>query len=91
MTINDAMAEIKTTMDTFVVKLSAAIQDEVRRQMLEKLDEAIRMGGVPAAVAPEPKRSGPKVGTKAQPKPCPKCGVLNTARRYRFYCPQHRS
>lgn len=88
MTINDAMTEIRTTMDTFVAKLGEAIQDEVRRQMLGKLDEAMKLGTVPVR---EVKKTGPKEGTKATAKPCPVTGVLNTHRRFSYLMPEART
>lgn len=36
-------------------------------------------------------KRGPKVGTSIEPKPCPECGVKNKARRFRYYCPDHRN
>ena len=35
-------------------------------------------------------KRGPKAGTSIEPKPCPECGVKNKARRFRYYCPDHR-
>lgn len=88
MTTNDAMSEIRTVMDTFVHKLGMAIDAEVRRQMLGKLDEAIKQGNVPVR---EAKKTGPKEGTKATAKPCPVTGVLNTHRRFSYLMPEVRT
>lgn len=86
------MDEIKTVIDSFSHSLERAIQNEVRRQMLEQLDTAMKQQAMPVVEdKPAPRRGGPPVGTKAQPKPCPTCGVLNTARRFRFYCAEHRT
>ena len=68
----EAMTEIKNVISTFSVNLERAIQTEVRRQMLEQLDLAMRARpAAEAPVKPERKQGGPKVGSKATPKPCP--------------------
>jgi hypothetical protein len=88
MTTNEAMSEIRDVMDTFVHKLGAAIDAEVRRQMVTKLDEAIKQGDVSVRDA---KKTGPKEGSKAQAKPCPVTGVLNTHRRFSYLMPEART
>lgn len=93
MTTNEAMSEIRTVMDTFVHKLGAAIDAEVRRQMIGALDEAIKTGTVKvedAKVATKSK-TGPKEGTRAVAKPCPVTGVLNTHRRFSYLMPEART
>ena len=87
----EAMTEIKNVISTFSLNLERAIQTEVRRQMLEQLDLAMRARpATETPTKPEAKRRGAPIGTKAKPKPCPTCGLMNTARRFRFFCADHR-
>ena len=89
----EAMAEIKNVISTFSHNLERAIQTEVRRQMLEQLDIALKATpSVPVTVVKleTVKRRGAPIGTKAKPTPCPTCGLMNTARRFRFFCADHR-
>ena len=86
----EAMLEIKNVINTFSMSLERAIQAEVRRQMLAQLDAAMKE--MPAAPAPvEVVKRGPKEGSKAQAKPCPVTGVLNTHRRFSYLMPEVRT
>lgn len=76
------MDEISMVISQFSSRLLEAIDAEVKRQV-----------GALIAVQPLPvvEVKQRRVYAKATPKPCPTCGLLNTARRYRHYCAEHRS
>lgn len=67
--------------------------------MDEKIQELIRSFSQKAAqIILEDIRSQVKADIKGKPdgrgsvtpKPCPVCGTPNKARRWRFYCPEHK-
>lgn len=78
------MDEINVVMREFAVRLQEVIDAEVKRQtcaLIATLPAEDVAGEKPAR----------KPYAKAQPKPCPTCGTLNMARRFRFYCAEHRA
>lgn len=80
------MDEISVVMNQFQTALKNVIDAEVRRQVSAMVREA------PADVVSEPiKMRGPKPGAKAQAKPCPVTGVLNTHRRFSYLMPEART
>lgn len=80
------MDEISVVMYQFQTAIKVAMEAEVRRQV----GELIANRPVVATAPVVEKRKGPKTGTIAAAKPCPTCGELNKARRFRFYCAAHR-
>lgn len=84
-TIDSVLAQFKHS-------IVRAIDAEVRRQITASLDDVLKPS--PKAREPEKpvakKKRGPPLGTVAVPKPCPKCGELNKARRFRYFCAKHR-
>jgi hypothetical protein len=84
----NAALEIDTVLAQFKHNILRAIEAEVRRQIVANLDAV-----APTVVEPAPKvkgKRGPKEGSIAKEKPCPTCGTMNKARRFRFYCADHR-
>lgn len=76
------MDEITILIENFTGKLKDAMMREVQAQ-------------VGAMIATQPAdsvvvSSARKPYKKATPKPCPVCGEMNTARRFRHYCAEHR-
>jgi hypothetical protein len=76
------MDEINVLMTQFSMAIKLAVESEVRRQI------SAQVGGITLEDAPAVRARKPYA--KSQPKPCPTCGVLNMARRYRFFCQEHR-
>lgn len=76
------MDEINVLMTQFQMAIKLAVESEVRRQI------SAQVGGVTLDEAPVVRARKPYA--KSPPKPCPTCGTLNTARRYRFFCQEHR-
>ena len=76
------MDEINVLMTQFQMAIKLAVESEVKRQI------SAQVGGITLDDAPVISR---KPYAKSPPKPCPTCGTLNTARRFRFFCPEHRT
>lgn len=76
------MDEISVLMTQFQVAIKLAVESEVRRQI------NAQMGGITLDDAPVVRARKPYA--KSPPKPCPTCGTLNMARRYKFFCAEHR-
>lgn len=81
------MDEISVVMTKFQAALNAAVASEVRRQVTEM----IGTGEMPLVPAVPVKQRGPEKGSKAQAKPCPVTGVLNTHRRFSYLMPEVRT
>ncbi len=87
------MNELDAAIFTFKLKVLHYIESEVRNQINQNLDNILP----PPAPAPEAEVSadkgkrGPKEGSKAQAKPCPVTGVLNTHRRFSYLMPEART
>ena len=64
------------------------VEDFIRFITTDEPTEAMKVGTVPVR---EVKKSGPKEGSKAQAKPCPVTGVLNTHRRFSYLMPEART
>lgn len=82
------MDEINVVMHQFQNALKDVIDAEVRRQVSAMVRE------IPAdapVVVHENRKRGPEKGTKAQAKPCPVTGVLNTHRRFSYLMPEVRT
>lgn len=77
------MDEINVLMTQFQVAIKMAVEAEVKRQI------SAQVGGITLEDAPVVRARKPYA--KSPPKPCPTCGTLNTARRYRFHCAEHRA
>lgn len=81
------MDEISVVISQFQTSLTSVINAEVRRQVSAIVRE---MPDVSAPVV-EHNQRGPKKGSKAEPKPCPVTGVLNTHRRFSYLMPEVRT
>jgi hypothetical protein len=81
------MDELNVVLHQFQIDLKNFINDEVRRQVSAIVRDT------PATPTPvvESKQRGPEKGTKAQAKPCPVTGVLNTHRRFSYLMPEART
>jgi hypothetical protein len=82
----DAMLEIDTVIKAFTHNIQRAIDAEVKRQ----IGQVVRETPIPMD-APLKGKRGPKEGSKAQAKPCPVTGVLNTHRRFSYLMPEVRT
>jgi hypothetical protein len=76
------MDEINVLMSQFQVAIKMAIEAEVKRQISGTVG-AITLDDATAVRTRKPYAKSP-------PKPCPTCGVPNTARRFRYHCQEHR-
>lgn len=76
------MDEINVLMTQFQMAIKLAVESEVRRQI------SAQVGGITLDDAPVVRARKPYA--KSLPKPCPTCGTLNMARRYKFFCSEHR-
>ena len=77
------MDEINVLMTQFSMAIKLAVESEVRRQI------SAQVGGITLEDAPAVRARKPYA--KSPPKPCPLCGTLNMARRFRYYCQEHRT
>lgn len=77
------MDEITLIMSQFQTALRLAISAEVQRQI------SAEIAALPTEDV-QPTRAR-KPYAKSPPKPCPTCGVLNMARRFRYHCAEHRT
>lgn len=82
------MDEISVVMHQFQSALKNVIDAEVRRQVSAIVRDT---PATPTPVWEPPKQRGPEKGTKAQAKPCPVTGVLNTHRRFSYLMPEART
>ena len=76
------MDEITVLMTQFQVAIKMAIESEVKRQISSTVN-AITLDDATVVRTRKPYAKSP-------PKPCPTCGTLNMARRFRYYCQEHR-
>lgn len=82
------MDEISVVMHQFQSALKNVIDAEVRRQVSAIVRDT---PATPVPAWEPPKQRGPEKGTKAQAKPCPVTGVLNTHRRFSYLMPEART
>lgn len=97
------MDEISIVMNQFQNALKDVINAEVRRQVSAMVRDmpVVPSNNVPHAVVGSTsiseveykptKTRGPKPGIKAESKPCPVTGVLNTHRRFSYLMPEART
>lgn len=85
------MDEISVVMHQFQSALKNVIDAEVRRQVSAMMREMPVEPVFPVPAWEPPKQRGPEKGTKAQAKPCPVTGVLNTHRRFSYLMPEART
>ena len=83
------MDEISVVMNQFQNALKDVINAEVRRQVSAMVRDI--PADEPIFAAHSVNKRGPKAGTKAQSKPCPVTGVLNTHRRFSYLMPEVRT
>lgn len=84
------MDEISVVMNQFQTALKNVIDAEVRRQVSAMVREAPADAVIEKEHKPA-KTRGPEKGTKAQAKPCPVTGALNTHRRFSYLMPEART
>lgn len=88
------MDEISVVMNQFQNALKNVIDAEVRRQVsaiVRDTPATPTPAWEPTPAWKPPKQRGPEKGTKAQAKPCPVTGVLNTHRRFSYLMPEART
>jgi hypothetical protein len=81
----DAMLEIDTVIKAFTHNIQRAIDAEIKRQVGQVVRET------PVLPVTTKGKRGPKEGSKAQAKPCPVTGVMNTHRRFSYLMPEVRT
>jgi hypothetical protein len=88
----DAMIDgIDAVIRTFTASIHRAIDAEVKRQVGQLVRELPEKPAPEAEVSADKGKRGPKEGSKAQAKPCPVTGVLNTHRRFSYLMPEART
>ena len=77
------MDEINVLMTQFQVAIKMAVESEVKRQISSTVGEMASDNALIVRTR--------KPYAKSPPKPCPTCGILNMARRFRYHCQEHRT